>query len=395
MAKRTELEQPNLWHQEKIPSLSNRTNGTDDTKNHTNDEMKNKTNGSHKVISTTAEPTGTKNDTYQSVFEKFSTRPRNNTSFLSIVSSALVVGQEFILTVLLWISHKVIPTTISKIFKTTTATTTTASRHTMLTESNNDDTENHTNFWTSEQLAYSTSIFGLVLLLSTLHYQSTLTRNGSPVVKNKKKNHDDNNIDIDVIAMNFGTCIKMSLLACAIQYFPSSSLFSSNNDLHALVFTMLFFHLLFSTDYDYLCGIPTEKNTKTKTNDASYSSSISSWISKLCFSYTELLRPILIATTLLASKLERMLDMMVFAYFSMFVFTVYPTIRHRIAANTFYTRNHKWGKEVVSFRFILFRFVSLCLSFKVHAQIYIPVLLSNILSFSYDKFSYSSFFLKT
>jgi phosphatidylinositol glycan class C protein len=232
-------------------------------------------------------------DTYDTIFERFSSRPASKPLTL-LASNAFVVGQEFILTCLLLASHRA---AISK------------------ESSDEDDVEANTAF--EDPLMQFLILIWFTFFLVVLHNKSTYYSDAPGVLRKTKVRHRLT----DAIFM----AILLRFLAAVLKTLTASY---SSDTVDTLAMASLLLHLL-ACDYPYANGFSSDGPIVDAKKRPTFQGGTLS------------LTAAFFATTLLASRLESNAAVYIFVSFSVILFALYPAARHQVAINT--KTNNRWG----------------------------------------------------
>jgi hypothetical protein len=224
-------------------------------------------------------PIKDKQETYDSVFHSFSSRPSRE-PLTAVVSNALVVGQEFIVTCLL------------------------LTRHRAALWENNGETEDADQ---ALRLGMSTVFFLLVLILVAL-YNKPL----SPRLQSRRSKLSQRTTDA------IFTAAFLRFLAAVLKTLTASY---SSDTVNALAIASLLFHLM-ACDYSYANGYGGESANLDSTKRPAFQGGIMS------------LTAAFFGTTLLASRLESNAGVYVFVLSSVCLFALYPAARHQVASTS-------------------------------------------------------------
>jgi uncharacterized membrane protein len=222
-------------------------------------------------------PTKDKQETYDSMFQSFSSRPSRK-PLTAVVFNVLVVGQEFILTCLLLTRHRA-----------------------ALWEQNGEaeDADHQT-----LRLIMSTVFFLLALILIAVHNKPP-----SPRLQSRRSKLSQRTTDA------IFTAALLRVLAAVLKTLTASY---SSDTVNALVIASLLFHLL-ACDYSYANG------------DGGRSANLNSTKRPAFQGGTMSLTAAFFGTILLASRLESNAGVYVFVLSSVCLFALYPATRHQVA----------------------------------------------------------------
>jgi hypothetical protein len=235
------------------------------------------------VIDGDTAPTKSKQETYDSVFQSFSSRPSRE-PLTAIISNALVVGQEFILTCLLLTRHRA-----------------------ALWEQNGkaEDADQ------ALRLGMSIGFIFLALIVIALHNKPP-----SPRLQSRRNKFRQRATDA------IFTAALLRFLAAVLKTLTASY---SSDTVNALAIASLLFHLM-ACDYSYANGYGGESVNADSTKRPAFQGGTMS------------LTAAFFGTTLLASRLESNAGVYVFVLSSVILFALYPAARHQVAS----TSGH-WG----------------------------------------------------
>lgn len=228
------------------------------------------------VIDDGTAPTKDKQETYDSVFQSFSTRP-SRTPVATVVSNALVVGQEFILTCLLLTRHR-------------------AALWEQNAEAEYADQ--------AMRLGMSLGFFLLALIVIALHKKQS-----SPRLRSRRNKLRQRTTDA------IFTAALLRFLAAVLKTLTASY---SSDTVSALAIASLLFHLM-ACDYSYANGYGGETADLDFTKRPAFQGGTMS------------LTAAFFGTTLLASRLESNVGVYVFVLSSVCLFALYPAARHQVA----------------------------------------------------------------
>jgi hypothetical protein len=221
-------------------------------------------------------PIKDKQETYDSVFQSFSSR--SSPKPLSVVvSNALVVGQEFILTCLLLTRHR-------------------AALWEQHAEAEDDDR--------ALRLGMSLGFFFLALILIALH-----NKHSSPRLQSRRNKLRQRTADA------IFTAALLRFLAAVLKTLTASY---SSDTVNALAIASLLFHIM-ACDYSYANGYGGESADLDSTKRPAFQGGTMS------------LTAAFFGTTLLASRLESNAGVYVFVLSSVCLFALYPAARHQVA----------------------------------------------------------------
>jgi len=236
-----------------------------------------------------------RSDTYDAIFERFSSSPSRK-SLRLLVFDSLVVGQEFVLTCLLLACHRAALSVEAKTEESTKI--------------------NEIRQYELNRLLKSIVFVWLSFLLMIFHNESSYSR------KSKVRHRLSDGIFM---------AIFLRFLAAVLKTLTASY---SSDTVHALAISSLFLHLL-ACDYSYangLCG-DTASDGDSKRRPTFQGGTMS-------------LTAAFFATILLASRLESNGAVYIFICFSMTLFALYPAGRHQVAINT--KESNRWVPLVIT-----------------------------------------------
>jgi phosphatidylinositol glycan class C protein len=235
-------------------------------------------------------------NTYQSIFEHYSIRPK--LAPLNVLAlRGLVVGQEFILSCLLLVSHRFAlsqesyPTQISSRFLASSEI-----KYPLLQET---------------QISLILVTWAIFLLLVAFYSKPAIDNNNKSVSRQHKFRLRLTDAVFTAILLRFLSSVLRTLTA---SY--------SSDTVHALAISSLLLHL-FACDYNYANGWNQDQ-----------SSSMEAKKRPTFKGGTLSLTAVFFATTLLASRLEGNVAVYLFVSYSVILFALYPSARHQVSINT-------------------------------------------------------------
>jgi Phosphatidylinositol N-acetylglucosaminyltransferase len=246
-------------------------------------------------------------DTHDTIFERFSSRPEPK-SLASIVSNTLVVGQEFVLTCLLLAGHRA------------------ALREERFRRLNQNPIFDGIH---SDRLLVSLGLLWLTLVVSVV-------QNRFATSKQYKIRHRLTDFLLMAVLLRFLSAVLKTLTA---SY--------SSDTVYALAIASLALHLL-ACDYAYANGY-SDDNHRCNEKEDEVAPIVDDKHKRPTFKGGLLsLSSAFFATTLLASRLESNAAVYVFVCSSVVIFALYPAARHLVALKT--KEERRWGTSVLKVR---------------------------------------------